>query len=112
MPFDDLRRSRTRHLTPLPNTATLSFTMAKAKPTPLPNDPLGAVMSVTNVPMTHAQCVALIGELDRMIGMARTFWIEARDDNERTKSMTRINGLLDERLRLMKARDEAAMTQS
>ncbi len=49
----------------------------------------------------------LLGELDKTLSMVRGFWIEARDDNERTKSMKRLNELLDERLRLMKARDAA-----
>ncbi len=51
------------------------------------------------------QCVTLIAELDKMLSMMRGVWIEARDDGERTKSMERINGMLDERMRLMRMRD-------
>lgn len=50
----------------------------------------------------------LIAELDKTLSMVRGFWMEARCDTERTQSMKRIDDLLDERLRLMRARDAAA----
>lgn len=54
-----------------------------------------------------SQYVTLISELDKTISMVRTFWNESRDDNEKRKNMNRINELLDERIRLMHARDAA-----
>ncbi len=53
------------------------------------------------------QYVNLISELDKTIEMVRSFWIESRDDVEKNKNMKRLDELLDERLRLMKARDAA-----
>ncbi len=51
--------------------------------------------------------LTLIAELDKTISMVRTYWMEARDDGEKRKNLTRLNELLDERLRLMSARDAA-----
>lgn len=47
----------------------------------------------------------LIAELDKTLDMVRAFWLESRDDIEKGKNTKRLNELLDERLRLMKARD-------
>ena len=80
------------------------------KPKPTPADPLGAVVSVTTPPLPRAQVETLIGEIDKTLAMVRTFWIEARDDNERAKSMKRINELLDKRLELIAARDAGPRT--
>ena len=44
---------------------------------------------------------------DKTIDMVRSFWIESRDDIEKAKNMKRLNELLDERLRLMRAQDAA-----
>ncbi len=57
--------------------------------------------------MTH-QYDSLISELDKTLSMVRTFWMEARDDGEKRKNTNRLNELLDERLRLMSARDAAS----
>ncbi len=51
--------------------------------------------------------LTLIAELDKTISMVRTYWMEARDDGEKRKTLNRLNELLDERLRLMSARDAA-----
>ncbi len=62
-------------------------------------------------PTIHDHYVTLIGELDKTIDLVRSFWIESRDDGEKRKNQKRIDDLLDERFRLMKARDAAALLQ-
>lgn len=59
----------------------------------------------------HSQYVALIAEMDKNLAMVRTFWIESRDDLEKSRNMKRLNELLDERIRLMKARDAAELAE-
>ncbi len=59
-------------------------------------------------PTLHSHYLTLIGELDKTLDLVRTFWIESRDDGEKRKNQGRIDQLLDERFRLMRARDAAA----
>ena len=47
----------------------------------------------------------LIAEHDRTLSMLRKQWMEA-EPKDQTKYMERINAALDERLRLMRLRDE------
>lgn len=47
----------------------------------------------------------LIAELDKTLSTVRAFWMEARDEREKGKWRVRLDELLDERNRLMKARD-------
>lgn len=51
--------------------------------------------------------IKLIEELDKTISMARTCWMEARSTDDTKKWYKRIDELLEERMRLMKARDAA-----
>ncbi len=51
--------------------------------------------------------LSLIAEVDKTIDMVRPFWLEARDEGEKRKSLNRINELLDQRLALMAKRDGA-----
>lgn len=53
--------------------------------------------------------IKLIAELDRTLSALRDFWMNAKTPEESAKWRTRINGSLDERLRLMKARDAAKL---
>lgn len=56
--------------------------------------------------MEH-EYIKLITELDRVISSIRTLWMEAKTSEEKTKWRVRLDELLDERLRMMKARDAA-----
>ncbi len=47
----------------------------------------------------------LIAEVDKTLSMIRSYWMEGRDAGEKSKHMTRINELLDQRLALMAKRD-------
>lgn len=49
--------------------------------------------------------IKLIAELDKTIAMIRTYWMDARDNSEKKKWRIRLDELLDERFRLMQARD-------
>jgi hypothetical protein len=51
------------------------------------------------------QYIKLIEELDKTISMTRTFWMDARTNEDKAKWYKRINELLDERFRLMGLRD-------
>lgn len=51
-----------------------------------------------------------ITEVDKTIKLVREFWVDAAV-KEKPKYMERIDGLLDERLRLMKIRDEENQNQ-
>lgn len=49
--------------------------------------------------------IKLIKELDSVLGMVRSLWMDATTVTEKARWMTRLNELLDERLRLMAERD-------
>ena len=51
------------------------------------------------------QYVKLIEELDKTLSMTRTFWMDARSNDDKKKWYKRLDELLEERLRLMKLRD-------
>jgi hypothetical protein len=53
----------------------------------------------------------LLAELDKTLSLVRSFWIESRDEFEKRKNQKRLDELLDERLRLMRARDAAEATK-
>jgi hypothetical protein len=55
----------------------------------------------------HASYVNLIADFDQTIGIVRDLWLKARNHSEKAKTAQRLNDLLDERLRLEAARDEA-----
>lgn len=52
--------------------------------------------------------VKLIKELDKVLDLTRTLWMQARDPKEKAGYLAKLNGQLDERWRLMAARDAAA----
>jgi len=51
------------------------------------------------------QYIKLIEELDKTISMTRTFWIDARTNEDKAKWYKRVDELLEERMRLMNLRD-------
>jgi hypothetical protein len=53
------------------------------------------------------QYIKLIEELDKTISMTRTFWMDARTNEDKKKWHKRIDELLEERMRLMNLRDAA-----
>ena len=53
----------------------------------------------------HPEYVKLIAELDKALSLVRTLWLESSSPEVQAKWRTRLDGLLDERLRLMRARD-------
>ena len=53
--------------------------------------------------------VKLIKELDKTLSMVRALWMESKTPDERVKWRGRIYELLDERLRLMKFRDDVGV---
>lgn len=56
----------------------------------------------------HKEYVNLISELDKIIEGVRQLWIEAKEQSpDKNKWRVRIDELLDERMRLMRARDAA-----
>lgn len=55
----------------------------------------------------QAEYTRLITERDGILTELRANWLSARCDKDRTTWMGKINGNLDERLRLMKCRDTA-----
>ncbi len=55
----------------------------------------------------YSEYVKLIDDMDSVLSMVRQLWMEARDDESKRKHRKRLDELLDERLRLMKARDAA-----
>lgn len=55
----------------------------------------------------HSEYIKLIAELDKTLSMVRTLWMEAKPADEKAKWRVRLDELLDERSRLMKARDAA-----
>lgn len=59
----------------------------------------------------YNEYVKLIGELDKTLSMSRDLWTKARDNDEKRKWRIRLDELLDERTRLMKARDAALTIQ-
>ncbi len=63
--------------------------------------------NVANVGDMTQEYEKLIIEIDSILSMVRTLWIESRDDFEKRRNAKRLDELLDERLRLMKARDAA-----
>lgn len=63
-------------------------------------------------PSLASSYIHLIAEVDKTLDMVRAFWIESRDDGEKRKNQKRIDELLDERMRLMRARDAAKQIPS
>ena len=53
----------------------------------------------------RSEYVKLIAEQDKNLEMLREFWMGARDNGEKAKVRVRLDEALDERLRLMKIRD-------
>jgi len=51
--------------------------------------------------------IKLIAELDKTLSMVRSLWMDAKTPDEKNKWRVRLDELLDERSRLMKARDAA-----
>jgi hypothetical protein len=56
----------------------------------------------------HQEYVKLIAELDQVLELVSALFGAAKEHGEKAKWRHRIDGLLDERLRLMAARDAAA----
>ena len=54
----------------------------------------------------NLQYVKLIEELDKTISLARSSWMDARSTDDTRKWHKRIDELLEERMRLMRLRDE------
>lgn len=52
--------------------------------------------------------LTLIAEVDKVLSLVRTFWMEAKEDEEKRKHMNRLNELLDQRLSLMRAGEAAS----
>jgi hypothetical protein len=50
--------------------------------------------------------VKTIVAIDEVLGMLREKWMSEKDDAAKSKVMTKIDSVLDERGRLMKLRDE------
>lgn len=55
----------------------------------------------------RSEYLRLIAELDRVLALVRSLWLRATAAEERIKWRLRLDGLLDERLRLMQGRDAA-----
>jgi hypothetical protein len=51
--------------------------------------------------------IKLISDLDGVIGQVRPLWLNATRPEEKVKWMAKINELLDNRLKLMSAKDAA-----
>lgn len=58
------------------------------------------------------ESIRMIVQLDGVLSLTRTLWIEARTREDRAKYYAHLNSLLDQRLVLMKARDAAAVSLS
>jgi len=57
----------------------------------------------------HEDYLRLIVEVDKVLSLVREMWVESSDGSpEKRKHMKRLDELLEERMRLMRARD--AMT--
>ena len=69
-----------------------------SKPKPAPEAPTMA-----------NEYINLIAGLDKVISEFRTLWMESKISDDTLKWKVKLDDLLDERMRLMKARD-AAMT--
>ncbi len=67
---------------------------------------------MSDTPPLSSHYVYLIAELDKQLSMVRGYWIESRDEYETRRNLKRIDELLDERLRLMRARDAAKQIPS
>ncbi len=68
---------------------------------------------MATIPSLHSHYVNLIAELDKTLSMVRGWWMEAREgDPKRVEARKRLDELLDERKRLMGARDAAAIVES
>lgn len=57
----------------------------------------------------HESILSSIAAIDTALSMARELWLEARDDESRRKYRAKIDGLLDQRLPLMKERDKESV---
>jgi hypothetical protein len=55
----------------------------------------------------HNEYIKLIAQLDKTLSMVRSLWMDAKASDEKNKWRVRLDELLDERSRLMKARDAA-----
>ena len=58
--------------------------------------------------MMEQEYTNLITELDHVLSSIRTMWMEAKTLEEKAKWHVRLDELLDERMRLMKARDASS----
>ena len=58
--------------------------------------------------MMEQEYTNLITELDHVLSSIRTVWMEAKTPEEKAKWHVRLDELLDERMRLMKARDASS----
>jgi len=56
--------------------------------------------------MSKASYKKLIKEVDKLLDILRSGWMESKDIKEKEKYQERLNGALDERIRLMKLRDK------
>ncbi len=56
-------------------------------------------------PTLTASYVKLIADLDGVLSLTRTLWMQARDPKEKRDYLAKLNGLLDQRLTMMAARD-------
>lgn len=50
--------------------------------------------------------IKTIEAVDEVLGMLREKWMKEKDEKNKTKTMKKIDSVLDERSRLMKLRDE------
>ncbi len=59
-------------------------------------------------PTLTASYVKLIADLDSVLSLTRALWMEARDPKDKREYLAKLNGLLDQRLTMMAARDAKA----
>lgn len=55
----------------------------------------------------YSEYMNLIAMLDKRLELGRALWLEAKTPSEKAKRRIQMDGLLDERLKLMSARDAA-----
>jgi hypothetical protein len=55
----------------------------------------------------HNEYIKLIADLDKTLSMVRSLWLDAKATDEKNKWRVRLDEMLEERYRLMEARDAA-----
>ncbi len=54
----------------------------------------------------HESILSSIAGIDTALGLCRELWLSAKTEEDRAKYRVKIDGLLDQRIGLMKSRDE------